>query len=134
MWDFLSGTDATELVCEFLLQQILTQEKDDVNIGNSTDEVQNNSGDRYKTESNEKVNNNFKIDYKDDGKNHLHERLNVDAKQRANRQDQNQRGCRGSMLHHSAMHDAARLLAIEAYVRGSMDNVGVCVVDLLPYL
>lgn len=34
----------------------------------------------------------------------------------------------------SAMHDAARLLAVEAFVRGSTDNVGVCVVDLLPYL
>lgn len=42
--------------------------------------------------------------------------------------------CQGSILQHSALHDAARLLAIEAYVRGSMDNVGVCVVDLLPYL
>ena len=43
-------------------------------------------------------------------------------------------GNRGySLLLDSAMHDAARLLAVEAFVRGSMDNVGVCVVDLLPY-
>ena len=134
MWDFLSGTDATELVCEFLLQQILTLKIDDVNVGNSTDKIQNHSGDRHKTESKEEVNNNFKIDHKDDRKNHLYGRLNADAEQRTNRQSQNQRGCRGSILHHSAMHDAARLLAIEAYVRGSMDNVGVCVVDLLPFL
>lgn len=37
-----------------------------------------------------------------------------------------------SLLLPSAMHDAARLLAVEAYVRGSTDNVGVCVVDLIP--
>jgi hypothetical protein len=30
-----------------------------------------------------------------------------------------------------AMQNAAKLLALEAFVRGSMDNVGVCVVDLL---
>lgn len=29
-----------------------------------------------------------------------------------------------------AMQAAAKLLALEAFVRGSMDNVGVCVVDL----
>ena len=45
------------------------------------------------------------------------------------------RGSRGhSLLLDTAMHDAARLLAVEAFVRGSMDNVGVCVVDLLPYM
>ena len=54
-----------------------------------------------------------------------------------NREQNNRRlpdneGRRGrSLLLPSAMHDAARLLAVEAYVRGSTDNVGVCVVDLL---
>lgn len=44
------------------------------------------------------------------------------------------RGRGHSLLLDSAMHDVARLLAVEAFVRGSMDNVGVCVVDLLPYI
>ena len=37
----------------------------------------------------------------------------------------------GSMqLPAEAMHETAKLLAQEAYVRGSMDNIGVCIVSM----
>ena len=57
----------------------------------------------------------------------------INASTHSNRRETSaKRGSRGhSLLLDSAMHDAARLLAVEAFVRGSMDNVGVCVVDLL---
>ena len=54
-------------------------------------------------------------------------------REQSNRGTSSGEGRRGrSLLLPSAMHDAARLLAVEAYVRGSTDNVGVCVVDLVP--
>ena len=134
LWDFLSGTDATELVCEFLLQQIITNRNEHLNTDNSIDKIQYIATGQYKIESDEEVKRNFNIDYKYGRQNHENGKINDDIKERMDRQNLSERGCRRSMLHHSAMHDAARLLAIEAYVRGSMDNVGVCVVDLLPYL
>ena len=35
-----------------------------------------------------------------------------------------------SLLPIDAFHETAKLLAQEAYVRGSMDNIGVCLIDL----
>jgi serine/threonine protein phosphatase PrpC len=74
LWDVMNSYEATELVCEFLLTQIV---KPTVQL------------------SRENVS-----DY-------------------------------GVLLLPEAMQNAAKLLALEAFVRGSMDNVGVCVVDLL---
>jgi hypothetical protein len=74
LWDVMSNSEATELVCEFLLTQIV---KPKVQL------------------SGKNVNDNV------------------------------------VSLLPEAMQNAAKLLALEAFVRGSMDNVGVCVVDLL---
>lgn len=74
LWDVMSNSEASELVCEFLLTQIV----------------------KPKVQLNGKNVNDTAI----------------------------------SLLP-EAMQNAAKLLALEAFVRGSMDNVGVCVVDLL---
>ena len=87
LWDFVSDGDASELVCEFLLTQLVWKSS----IGHA---VKNAYGEESSSD-------------------HVIEHAS---------------------LLQSAMHDAARLLAVEAFVRGSTDNVGVCVVDLLPYL
>lgn len=83
----MSDNDASELVCEFLLTQVVQRPATD-------DTVNSPAGERTS---------------------------GVEVIQHVS-------------LLQSAMHDAARLLAVEAFVRGSTDNVGVCVVDLLPYL
>lgn len=83
----MSDNDASELVCEFLLTQVVLRP----NIDNAV------NGPTAERSSGEEV-------------------------------------IQHVSLLQSAMHDAARLLAVEAFVRGSTDNVGVCVVDLLPYL
>lgn len=83
----MSDSDASELVCEFLLTQVVWKSTIDQTMKGSSREKS----------SGEKV-------------------------------------IQHARLLQSAMHDAARLLAVEAFVRGSTDNVGVCVVDLLPYL
>lgn len=83
----MSDNDASELVCEFLLTQVVRR----TTIDNT---------------------------------------VNSPAAERSSGEEVIQH----VSLLQSAMHDAARLLAVEAFVRGSTDNVGVCVVDLLPYL
>ena len=83
----MSDSDASELVCEFLLTQVVWRSSVDQAVKSSY-------GDKS-----------------------LGEKVIQHAR-----------------LLQSAMHDAARLLAVEAFIRGSTDNVGVCVVDLLPYL
>lgn len=83
----MSDSDASELVCEFLLTQVVWRSSVDQAVKGSY-------GDKS-----------------------LGEKVIQHAR-----------------LLQSAMHDAARLLAVEAFIRGSTDNVGVCVVDLLPYL
>ena len=119
LWDFLSGAEATDLVCEFLLTQIIEQPP---NRSNTHRKGGKKGRKRQRCESGSKEGG-------DEGTVDVEDKVEAEEEEEV----ENVVGFK-SYLQHSAMHDAARLLALEAYVRGSMDNVGVCVVDLLPYL
>ena len=57
--------------------------------------------------------------------------LTVEAKRMLLMNESNEdNDLRHSIMPLTAFHDVARALAIEAFIRGSSDNIGVCVVDV----
>jgi serine/threonine protein phosphatase PrpC/ribosomal protein S27AE len=143
LWDHVTGAEATEIVCEFLLSQIIKGSLSNTDTCTSTmlkyhKFVTSKCFKALKfTGTGNPYSSYFTFLCLSSNSPSAHPGLPHQGisgnREHSSRGTSNGDGRRGrSLLLPSAMHDAARLLAVEAYVRGSTDNVGVCVVDLLP--
>jgi hypothetical protein len=145
LWDVIINEEAQELVCSFLLSQIvpLSSSNDsdgdsgsgsggDVDVGGINSDLDMTIRERSESEDIKKERGEISEAGERGERSKLKEERNEDytRERRQSRRESNEKKSRSSKLLPTAMHNAAKLLALEAFVRGSMDNVGVCIVDL----